>query len=157
MSIPRPLLLAVLLAGLLPIPLSGCGSAAAPGTQASSTSAQPESPSEPLTPQQQRVQQGARLIVSLGCAACHLMGANHDIGPSFIDFAGHDVTLADGRRVLVDERFLREALLHPRRNALRRYDPTPMLAAVARLHLGRRPAQVAALVAFIEQIGPEPG
>ena len=30
-----------------------------------------------------------------------------------------------------------------------------MIAAVKRLHLSSQPAQVAALVAFIEQIGPE--
>jgi len=149
--------LAVLLASLTPIPLSGCGSATAPRTRASPTSAQPEYLSEPLTPQQQRVEQGARLIVSFGCAACHLANRDHDVGPSFANLAGHDVTLAGGRRVLVDEHFLAEALLDPRRNALSGYDPAPMLTAVAHLHLGRRPAQVAALVAFIEQIGPEPG
>ena len=31
-----------------------------------------------------------------------------------------------------------------------------MLAALARLHLDGQPQQVAALAAFIEQIGPEP-
>jgi hypothetical protein len=147
----------MLLAGLTPIALSGCGSAAAPAARSSPAPAAPEFPSESLTPQQRRVEQGARLIVSLGCAACHLMSTNHDVGPNFVDFAGHEATLADGSRVLVDERFLREALLHPRRNALRGYDPAPMLAAIGHLQLGRRPAQIAALIAFIEQIGPEPG
>jgi hypothetical protein len=31
-----------------------------------------------------------------------------------------------------------------------------MLAALARLHLAEEPHQVAALAAFIEQVGPEP-
>ncbi len=148
---------AVLLASLTPILLTGCGSTAAPGNGTSKTSAQPDYPSEPLTPQQLRVQQGARLIVSLGCAACHLAKPSNDVGPNFADFAGHEVTLSDGRRVLVDEHFLREALLHPGGNALGGYDPAPMLTAIGRLHLDHRPAQVAALIAFIEQLGPEPG
>jgi len=32
-----------------------------------------------------------------------------------------------------------------------------MVRAVERLHLSRQPQQIAALAAFIEQIGPEPG
>ena len=63
----------------------------------------------------------------------------------------------DGRRVLVDERFLRDALLHPGGARIRGYDPAPMLRAVMRLALASHPQQVAALAAFIEQIGPEPG
>jgi hypothetical protein len=66
------------------------------------------------------------------------------------------VTLADGRSVLVDERFVREGLLDPRANELRGYDPAPMVVALARLHLASHPRQVAALAAFIEQVGPEP-
>jgi hypothetical protein len=37
------------------------------------------------------------------------------------------------------------------------YDAAPMIAATQRLRLGSHPQQVAALTAFIEQIGPEPG
>ena len=79
------------------------------------------------------------------------------VGPDFAGFAGHTVTLADGRRVLVDEHFLREGLLHPEQAELKGYDSAPMLAAVKRLHLAGESGQVAALAAFIEQIGPEQG
>ncbi len=82
---------------------------------------------------------------------------SESVGPDFAGFAGHAVTLADGRRVLVDEHFLREGLLHPEQAELKGYDPAPMLAAVRRLHLSGDPGQVAALAAFIEQIGPEQG
>jgi hypothetical protein len=71
-------------------------------------------------------------------------------------FAGHEVALADGRHVLVDERFISEALRNPEESPIRGYDPAPMIAAVRRLQLGRQPQQVAELAAFIEQIGPEP-
>lgn len=109
---------------------------------------------ESFTPQEQRVERGARLIVSDGCSSCHLQAAG-DVAPSFLSFAGHRVALVDGRRVLVDERFLHEGLLHPSANEIRGYDPKPMLAAIARAHLARHPGDVAALAAFIEQVGPE--
>jgi cytochrome c oxidase subunit 2 len=103
------------------------------------------------------VEQGASLIVADGCSACHLDKTTRALGPNFESFAGHDVTLADGRRVLVDEHFVREALLHPTKNPIAGYDPALMLTATEHLHLSSRPEQVAALAAFIEQMGPEPG
>jgi hypothetical protein len=146
---------AVLLASMVLILLSGCGSGGATSAAGSPAPAGAQGTPEPFTHQQQLIEQGARLIVSDGCAACHLAKTRQAVGPSFASFAGHDVTLADGRRVLVDERFLREALLHPRGSPLAGYDPAPMLAAVRRLRLSGQPEQVAALAAFIEEIGPE--
>lgn len=135
--------------------LSGCGSQASSPRQGSSASTEPGYVSEPFTHEQQLVAQGARLIVTDGCSACHLIGRNARIAPSFTGFAGRYVTLAGGRRVLVDEQFLREVLLHPSDAPISGYDPEPMLSAVRRLHLNDEPEQVAALAAFIEQIGPE--
>lgn len=148
---------AVLLASVTVTALSGCGGSGTQTTQASLTSAETESAAEPFTPHQRVIAQGAHLIVSDGCAACHLMRTAHGTGLSLSSFAGHDVTLASGRRVLVDERFLREALRNPGRDPIRGYDPAPMIRAVARLHLSRQPQRIAALAAFIEEIGPEPG
>jgi hypothetical protein len=42
-------------------------------------------------------------------------------------------------------------------NAVRGYAPAPMIAAVERLKLAAHREDVAALAAFIEQIGPESG
>lgn len=137
--------------------LSGCGASSVPSAQDSLTSTAPAYVSEPFTAQQQLVEQGARLIISDGCAACHLDKSNRSIGPSFDSFAGHDVTLANGRRVLVNEHFLRETLLDPRKDPIRGYEAAPMITATTRLRLGGGPEQLAALTAFIEQIGPEPG
>jgi hypothetical protein len=137
--------------------LAGCGAnGMSSSAGSSSTSTEPAYVNEPFTHQQLLVEQGARLAVSYGCAACHLGAAGRGIAPSFASFAGHQVTLADGRRVLVDEHFLRVGLLHPESAEIKGYDPAPMLAAIRRLHLASHPGQVAALVAFIEQIGPEP-
>jgi hypothetical protein len=133
--------------------LFGCSSSSTPVS--AHTPSVPAYVTEPFTPEQKLIEQGAPLMVADGCSACHLDGAARSGAPSFSSFAGHRVKLVDGRTVLVDERFLREGLRDPRANELRGYDPAPMLAALARLHLHGHPGQVAALAAFIEQIGPE--
>jgi hypothetical protein len=146
-----------LLAGAVLILLAGCGVGGNASDQGSSTDTVPPYVSEPFTHQQQLIEQGAHLVVSDGCSACHLNATTRNIAPSFASFAGHPVTLTDGRRVIVNERFVTEALLHPGRTHIKGYDPAPMLAATKRLDLPEHPQQVAALAAFIEQIGPEPG
>jgi mono/diheme cytochrome c family protein len=135
--------------------LCGCGSGAH-NESASTTSTKPPSyVTAPFTGQEQLVQQGARLFVADGCSACHSIAGHTGLGPSFGRFAGDQVELADGRRALVNEAFLRQALLEPRSVALRGYPLAPMVAAVTRFHFARRHADVTALAAFIEQIGPE--
>ncbi len=137
--------------------LAGCDSSGSSGGGGSSSATAPTYVTAPFTHEEQLVEQGAHLAVADGCSACHLVGKQRSVGPDFAGFAGHAVTLADGRRVLVDERFLREGLLHPERAELKGYDAAPMLAAVKRLHLAGAPGEVAALAAFVEQIGPEEG
>jgi cytochrome c2 len=148
---------AVLVASALALGLAGCGASGSSRGAASSLETVPSYVTAPFTHEEQLVEQGARLAVADGCTACHLMGKAKSVGPDFAGFAGHAVTLADGRRVLVDEHFLREGLEHPEQAELKGYDAAPMLAAVKRLHLAGEPGQVAALAAFIEQIGPEQG
>jgi len=143
------------LAVALTVALCGCGSSTAPGAGRSSPSV-PKYVTEPFTHEQRLVAQGAPLIVSDGCASCHLAASARALAPSFSSFAGHRVRLADGRTVLVDERFVREGLLDPSAHELAGYDPAAMLAAVKRARLESDPQQVAALAAFIEQVGPEP-
>ena len=110
---------------------------------------------EPFTREQVLIGKGARLVVTDGCAACHLSPQGRRIAPSFTSLAGQRVELADGRRVLVDERFLRESLRDPRANAMKGYDAAVMVRAIARLALARHPRQIEQLAAFIEQVGPE--
>jgi hypothetical protein len=144
----------ITLAGVLVLLLSGCGGGGSSGAS-SRTSSVPSSITEPFSHEEQLVAQGARLVVSDGCAACHLSAKGKPIAPSFASLAGHRVTLTDGRTVLVDERFLHEALLDPGRTLIKGYAPAPMLAALARLHLDSEPRLLDALAAFIEQVGPE--
>lgn len=128
--------------------LAGCGGAA--GTTRSSV---PAYVAEPFTREQLLVQAGARLIVADGCAACHLSGGGARVAPSFESLAGHSVELTDGRRVLVDERLVTEALRHPAAVVMAGYGAGPMERALRRAHLDA--AQIEQLAAFIEQVGPE--
>lgn len=107
----------LLVCAALAATLSGCGSQGS--SAGSSTPAVPGYVTEPLTHQQQLVEQGAGLVVADGCAVCHLANTSPRLAPSFTSLAGHPVTLRDGQRVLVDERFLREALLRPQRTEIR--------------------------------------
>ncbi len=139
--------------------MAGCGTGSNAGTQSgrSGSSAVPSYVTAPFTHQQHLVEAGARLFISEGCSACHSISGRSPDGPSFARLAGNHVTLADGRRVLVDERFLREALLDPHATAVKGYSPATMLIALQRLHLSLHPKAVEELAAFIEQIGPEDG
>ena len=138
---------------ILAAALSGCGSSST--KQISSRESTPSFASAPYTPQQQRVAAGAKLVVADGCAACHLNATDQKLAPSFTSLAGHRVRLSDGRTALADENFLHKGLIDPGSEELAGYAAAPMLAALARLHLAQRPSDVAALVAFIEQVGPE--
>ncbi len=148
---------ALLLAAAVALSLGGCGGGGRQkgNSPAATVSSAPAYAAAPYTPQQRRVEHGGHLFVVDGCSACHAIAGHAGIGPSFAHFAGDQVTLADGRKSLANEQLLREALLNPRAVALAGYPLGPMLAGVARLHLREHPADVAALVAFIEQIGPE--
>ncbi len=144
-------------AGALLLALCSCGTGAVNGNGQVHTASVPAYVVEPFSHEQQLVEQGARLVVSDGCAACHLSAQSKAIAPSFASFAGRRVELTDGRSALVDERFLHEGLLNPRGTVIRGYAAAPMLKALRRLQLSGHPQQVAALAAFIEQVGPEAG
>ncbi|HTU78854.1 MAG TPA: hypothetical protein VMF09_08865 [Solirubrobacteraceae bacterium] len=161
-TLPRPYRRSLAPAALVcasALALSGCGASSAPQVTApsdgSSSTSVPAYVEQPFSHEQQLVERGAHLIVTDGCSACHLGAGARREAPSFLSFAGHRVRLNDGRSVLVNERFMREGLLDPTANEIAGYDSAPMLAAVARLQLASHPAQLAALAAFIEQIGPE--
>lgn len=154
MCTARALATGALAAGALA--LAGCGgSGSSASASRAGTESVPRYVSEPPTQEQQLVERGAPLVVADGCAACHLLASGRRIAPSFTSLAGHRVTLADGRHVLVDERFLREALRRPAAFAMKGYDAAPMIAAVKRAHLASDPRAIEALAAFIEQVGPE--
>jgi cytochrome c oxidase subunit II len=66
---------------------------------------------------------GARLYQARGCASCHTLTDAAGVGPSFKGIYGHDVVLSDGRKVAVDEDYLRESILDPAAKVVAGFDP----------------------------------
>ena len=156
----RSFLRVPLLAAAAAALLCGCGAGAHGAGSSSGAVSVPAYVREPATSQQLLIAKGARLFVLDGCSACHSIGSagvHPGVGPTLAEFAGNEATLADGRHVLVDEAFLRESLLDPRATQLKGYPLAPMLDALAGLHLDRHLADVSALAAFVEEVGPETG
>jgi len=67
-------------------------------------------------------QNGERLFATLSCNACH-NGRPDSRGPSLANVFGSKLTLANGSTALVDEAFLREAILNPSEHAMQGYAP----------------------------------
>ncbi|WP_043839693.1 cytochrome c oxidase subunit II [Muricoccus aerilatus] len=66
--------------------------------------------------------EGAALFVSLGCSGCHA-GRGPVRAPGLAGIWGRDVQLADGRVRHVDESYLRDSILQPRRDVVAGYEP----------------------------------
>lgn len=93
------------------------------------------------------VQAGQRLFAELGCIACHgaVAGA---LGPSLTGVYGHDVELADGRKVLADEAYVRESILEPMATLVAGYAPVmPSFKGIV------NDDQLDKLVAYIKSLG----
>jgi cytochrome c oxidase subunit 2 len=67
-------------------------------------------------------QNGERLFTSLSCAACH-NGQPDARGPSLANVYGSKLTLTTGDPVLVDEAYLRQAILNPSAHVTQGYAP----------------------------------
>lgn len=71
--------------------------------------------------------EGGALFVSLGCAGCHAGGTRLPGGavraPGLAGIYGQDVHLSDGRVRRVDEAYLRDSILQPKRDVVAGYEP----------------------------------
>jgi len=67
-------------------------------------------------------QNGERLFASLSCNACH-NGQPDARGPSLADVYGSKLNLSTGEPVLVDEAYLRQAILNPSEHITQGYVP----------------------------------
>src|SRR5690606_37027652 len=54
---------------------------------------------------------GEQLFTQRVCHTCHSTDGSDKIGPTLKGIFGHEVELADGRKVIVDEDYLRESIL----------------------------------------------
>ncbi len=67
-------------------------------------------------------QNGERLFASMGCNACH-NGSAAARGPSLAGVYGQKLTLANGSQVLVNDAYLRDAILNPSQHVTAGYNP----------------------------------
>jgi cytochrome c oxidase subunit II len=67
-------------------------------------------------------QNGERLFASMGCNACH-SGNAAGRGPSLAGVYGSKLTLTNGSQVLVNEAYLRDAILNPSQHVTAGYAP----------------------------------
>jgi cytochrome c oxidase subunit 2 len=68
------------------------------------------------------VSSGEELFRSLGCAECHVQGAEI-AAPSLEDLYGEMVKLDTGDTTLADEDYLRESILEPKARIVSGYNP----------------------------------
>jgi cytochrome c oxidase subunit 2 len=67
-------------------------------------------------------QNGERLFASMGCNACH-SGSAAARGPNLAGVFGSTLTLTNGSQVLVNEAYLRDAILNPSQHVTSGYAP----------------------------------
>jgi cytochrome c oxidase subunit 2 len=67
-------------------------------------------------------QNGERLFASMGCNSCH-NGSAAARGPSLAGVCGSKLQLADGSQVLVNDAYLRDAILNPSQHVTAGYNP----------------------------------
>ena len=67
-------------------------------------------------------QNGERIFASMGCNACHTGNAAAR-GPDLANVYGSKLQLSDGSQVLVDDAYLRNAILNPSEHITAGYSP----------------------------------
>lgn len=92
---------------------------------------------------------GEKLFTSLGCITCH-SGQSGARGPNLAGVFGSQQQLADGRRVLADENYIRESILNSQAKIVAGYQPImPTFAGQV------SEESLIQLVAYIKSLEPE--
>lgn len=67
--------------------------------------------------------QGAKLVQTKGCVACHSVDGTAKIGPSYKGIFGKEVEHTDGTKVTVDENYIRESITKPQAKVVKGFNP----------------------------------
>ncbi|MGA2321174.1 MAG: cytochrome c [Solirubrobacteraceae bacterium] len=136
-------LIAVIALGVLLCLASGCASTAHPTTTTSSnTSPAAGSP----------VARGRELYRADGCSGCHSLNGTRMSGPPWKGLAGSRVTLSDGQTLTADDAYLTKHIVEPNAVTVQGYPGDVMAQATETFDLKSKPADVRALVAFIDSV-----
>ncbi len=103
---------------------------------------------EPAQPPQQEsaVDSALNLVTTNGCIACHSLEGALGVGPSWKGIYGKTVTFTDGRSAVVDDAYLRRAMLDPAADVVEGYQNVMVPAAVTE-------AQIADIIELIKGLG----
>ena len=97
------------------------------GEKAGGLPASAKKPGEkPAVSSQSLVHEGAELIQTKGCTACHTTDGSPKIGPTFKGvFGKKEIVVHDGkeREITVDEAFIKQTLLHPEIDRVKGFPP----------------------------------
>lgn len=104
----------------------------------------------PATTTQGPAGTGERLFTAYACGGCHSLDGSAGVGPTIKGLAGSRVELADGTTTAADDAYLAESLTDSDAQIVKGYSAGVMSAAVKGFGLVDRPADVEALVAFME-------
>ncbi|WP_290652498.1 cytochrome c oxidase subunit II [Aquisalimonas sp.] len=66
---------------------------------------------------------GRELATSEGCMACHSDDGSRDVGPTWLNLYGREVTLEDDSTVVADEEYIRRSITDPRAQLTKGYPP----------------------------------
>jgi mono/diheme cytochrome c family protein len=127
---------------------AGTPAAAAPAPVAPAPPAGAAAPA-PSGAQASAAKAGEALFTGVfACSACHQAGQSV-LGPNLAGVPGSMVDLADGKRVLADDAYLRESILNPTAKIVRGFQPLmpPFQGRVS-------DEQLAQLLAYIKSLAP---
>ena len=100
-------------------------------------------------PSQTMQQSGELIFNKLGCASCHLSDGTGR-GPSLVGIYGKEEALKSGDKRLVDEAFIRQAIVNPNSVVLPQY---PAIMPTFQGQINEE--QVLQLVAYVKSLAPE--
>jgi cytochrome c oxidase subunit II len=102
--------------------------------------------SDVLSPE---AENGRKIAINKGCAACHGDDGSGPIGPAFKGLYGSNVTLTDGSTVVADDEYLRRSIV----------DPSAQLTDGYTLKMPETELSdedIEAVLAYIRELGPQP-
>ncbi len=100
---------------------------------------------------QDPVAAGKLLFENLRCDTCHAAGSGQR-GPDLAGVYGTETTTADGERVLVDEAYVRESILEPRKRVVAGFQP---LMPTYQGQVSEE--QILSLIAYVASLAPAEG
>jgi len=95
---------------------------------------------------------GAKLYVAKTCNTCHSVDGSAGNGPSFLGIYGHEAEMKSGERIVVDENYIRESILHPQAKIVAGFEPImPTFQGIV------KDPEIDALIAFIKSLEKQNG